>query len=189
MKKLLITALSLSLVFLSCLVVFGFQEEDKYNFSLKLNEEYLNLVNSKSSELSKGNNEKFGGDISKSSIDVQLFDLEETVKEEKNIEYSSGFKGVIKTLNGNFAFEGAGYLNKFTISEDREIYTGNYEGKIKNKKGTDTLTLSLRFDPETEETDIVVVSGVMGDTGILPFGQPFLFDKELNEINALAEKN
>lgn len=187
MKKIVGIIFILSIALTTLTFIFGFEEEKQLHFNLKLNEDYLKLVERKSPELSKGNANKFGGDITKSSLDVQFFDIVEIEKKENNISYESQIKGVIKTSSGNFNFKGDGDLNELTLSDGSQLFVGNYEAIIKNKQGENILTLSLRYDPNTEEIDIVVVSGVVGDTGILPFGQPFLLDDKLNEITELLE--
>lgn len=48
--------------------------------------------------------------------------------------------------------------------------------------------LTLRHNPETDESDVVMTSGLLGNTGILPFGQPFLMEDRLDEIQAIITK-
>lgn len=188
MKTKLTIFLTIASIAFGILFVFGFEKEEKIHLNLDLNEEYLNLVSEKSEKLVEGNDEKFGKDTKKSKIDLQITDLSEVQSHSNFIEYNTNLKGHIKTPSGNFNFTGTGELFLTQIFEDKWIYTGSYVGTIKNKKGEETLNISLRYDPETKESDVVVVSGVVYESGILPFGKPFLFDKDLNEIDRIKNE-
>lgn len=174
---LLILSLGISIFFL-----FGYNPENKLHLKLAINEENLTFLKSHSGDIAADNNNKFGGDVSKSSLDIQIYDLVELLTEDELESYTANIKGVVKTNEGNFNFIGEGELFKTQITEVGWVYTGSFEGEIRNKKGNETVNISLRHNPETDESDVVVVGGVVGNTGVLPYGQPFLYDNHLTEI-------
>lgn len=156
---------------------------DKIHLNLDVNEEYLDLVNTQSEELSQGTENKFGGNGKNSSINVHFTDFKPFEVIEGRESYEGFTKGVIKTPDGNFNFNGEGLIYKVKLQNGEWIYSGSFEGGFKNKIKDETFTISIRYNSETEESDITFVSGLLGDTGILPFGQPFLFQEEIEEIN------
>lgn len=159
-----------------------------HHFNLQINSEYLAMLKNKNQELVAGNNQKFGGDMSKSSINLHVEVPNATYADNNRKEYQATTKGVVKSISGNFNFNGIGTLHKIRLSNGEWIYSGMFEGNFKNRKDEETFTLTLRYNPETEESDVVFVSGLLGNTGILPFGQPFLMEEELDEIQNTVAK-
>lgn len=172
---------------ISVSILLGFEKKEKYHFNVDVNKEYLDLIQTQSPNLLEEGNNKFGGDLSKSSLNVHFTDFEEAIRiNENTFKQDSNFKGVVKTISGNFNFSGSGTMYTFELSNGELIKVGEYKGDIKNKKSDDTFTLSIRFNPKTDEVDIVGVSGLAGDgLATLPFGNPFLYDNDLDEIHQL----
>lgn len=187
MKRIILLTLSTIGILFGTVVLGGFDKEKKILLNLDLNEYYMNLISEKSSELSKGNGEKFGKDILKSKLNIQIYDFQLTEELAKREHYEAKVKGVIKAPTGNFNFEGDGDINKVMLDSNKEIYSGSFKGNVKNIKGDDVVTISFRYNPKTKESDVTVVSGFVGDTGILPFGSPFLYEEDLVEIREIIE--
>lgn len=160
--------------------------QNDLHFNLKVNTEYLRLLNSSNQELVEGNNNKFGGDLGKSSINIHVEDLKLLQTTSKKEEYEANTKGVIKSITGNYNFNGSGMLYKIKLSTGEWVYSGSFEGTFKNKSNEENFLITIRYNPDTEESDIVFVSGLLGNTGILPFGQPFIMEDELAEIQAIT---
>ena len=160
----------------------------KLHLNLPVNNEYLTMLNNNNQELVAGNNQKFGGDLSKSSINLHIEDLNATYEDNNRVEYEATTKGVVKAISGNYNFNGTGTLHKVRLSNGEWIYSGMFVGSINNQKGEETFTLTLRYNPTTDESDVVFVSGLLGNTGILPFGQPFLMEEKLVEIQNIIAK-
>lgn len=144
------------------------------------------MLNSSNQELVEGNNNKFGGDLGKSSINIHVEDLKLLQMTSKKEEYEANTKGVIKSITGNYNFNGSGMLYKIKLSNGEWVYSGSFEGIFKNKSNEENFVITIRYNPDTEESDIVFVSGLLGNTGILPFGQPFIMEDELAEIQAIT---
>jgi len=161
---------------------------EKIHLNLNVNEEYLALVSNQSEGMAEGNQEKFGKDINKSSINVHFTDFKSILTQENREDFEVSTKGVIKSPNGNFNFTGQGFVYKVKLSNGEWIYSGSFEGSFKNKVKDETFTISMRHNSETKESDVVFVSGVIGDSGVLPFGKPFLFEDELAEIEDIIRQ-
>ncbi|MEZ7171726.1 hypothetical protein [Sporosarcina sp. OR05] len=162
-------------------------EANKLHFNLSVNNEYLTMLHNRNQELVAGNKEKFGEDMSKSSIDLHV-DLKTTYANDEREEYEAAVKGVVKSVAGDNNFNGAGTLHKVKLSNNEWIYSGSFEGTSTTQNGEETFMLTLRYNPATEESDVVFTSGLLGNTGILPFGQPFLMEDQLDEIQAIIAK-
>ncbi|KAA0957598.1 hypothetical protein ACQKDD_17840 [Planococcus kocurii] len=155
---------------------------EKLLFNLNLNETYYDLVIASGGELGKGNANKFGGDIKKSSINISVDNMELVEENENKKLYNANTSGVIKSPTGNFNFSGKGEIYKVKLSTGDWVYSGSFEGDFKNKATNETFTISMRHNIDSGEVDVVFVSGVLGDTGVLPFGKPFLLDDKIIEI-------
>lgn len=156
------------------------------HFNLKVNTEYLELINNSSQELVEGNSNKFGGDLGKSSINIHIKDFRILQTTNNKEEYEASTKGVIKSITGNYNFNGTGMMYKIKLSTGEWVYSGSFEGTFKNKSNEENFVITIRYNPNTEESDIVFASGLLGNTGILPFGQPFIMEEELAEIQAIT---
>ena len=166
--------------------------EQKLHFNLGINTETLDFINNNYQEISEANQTKIGKTIEKSSINIQFFDVEKasenSLLEDDFDVYSTKTKGVIKTTEGNFNFEGSGDLYRVALSNNEIIYSSHLSGSFKNKKAEEEFTISMRYNPSTEQIDINFVSGVLGDSAILPFGKAFLTESQAIEIEEIIRK-
>lgn len=162
-------------------------QANKLHFYLPVNNEYLTMLHNRNQELVTGNKEKFGEDMSKSSIDLHI-DLKTTYAKDEREEYEATVKGFVKSVDGDNNFNGTGTLHKVKLSNKEWIYSGFFEGSSTTQNGKETFMLTLRHNPETDESDVVMTSGLLGNTGILPFGKPFLMEDRLDEIQAIIAK-
>lgn len=180
-KKLFFLFLSVGAA-VAFIFVTGFKKEEKLHFNLSLNEEYLDMVQSKNSDFKKDTDEKFGSNTKETKINLSIDNIVEVKSFSDFTENTADAKGVIKTPSGNFAFRSTGLLYKMILSDNKTIYYGDFQGTINNKVKEDVVNISMRYNPDTEETDISFVSGIVYETAILPFGNPFLFDDDLDLI-------
>lgn len=186
-KKILMPIVVLSVI-TTLLIIVGFNKETKILVNTDINERYLESFKVNNEELVKENDRKFGKDINKSSLNIQVFNLVEVENKTDITFYDAEIKGVIKSPTGNFNIKGTGDLQKLKLSNEKWIYNGDFEGEVINKIGTDTVTLSFLYDPETKETSIGLTSGLLGDIALLPFGQSFLSKQEIIELDEIIRK-
>lgn len=158
---------------------------NKLHFNLGINKQALEFF-MQNEEYAKPLENKIGRSLEKSSINIQFYDFKRTTEktlETNNLEeYSNFAKGVIKTPEGNFNFQGHGDLYLVKLESGEVIYQSTIDGNFKNKKSDENFSISMRYNPNTEDIDISFVSGLIGDSAILSFGTPFISDAEFNEI-------
>ncbi|MFS1518659.1 hypothetical protein V1503_19675 [Bacillus sp. SCS-151] len=182
-KNKLILFILIGVLFTSVMV--GFNNKETYDFKLDVNNQVLDFLEKESNPVIEKNEKKFGKKENEPNLKLDL----EIVNDETEVFDSfkiigAKVKGSIKTLESTFPFDGEGDLNLISFN-DREIYYGSVGIKIKNKSVEEEGALSIRLDPETNEVDVTITSGVIGDTAMLPFGTLFLTNEDLDAIDAI----
>ncbi|MDX8360123.1 hypothetical protein [Cytobacillus sp. IB215316] len=182
-KNKIILLILIGVIFASVMV--GFNNKETYEFKLDINNQVLDFLEKDSNPIIEKNEKKFGKKVNEPNLKLDL----EIVNDETEVFDSFSIVGAIvngniKTLEGTFPFNGEGDLNLISF-DNREIYYGSVEITIKNKSVEEYGMLSIRLDPETNEVDVTITSGVIGDTAMLPFGALFLTNEDLDAIDAI----
>ncbi|WP_227394375.1 hypothetical protein [Jeotgalibacillus aurantiacus] len=155
---------------------------EKMQFELDLNMEYLQMVLDNSPLLSEKNDEKLGTDLEGTQLEIEFNNFITLIESQNGSLYETEVEGTILSTDGNFDLNGNGEMYKVQLDDGSTIYEGSYKGDINTKAGEDTFNLTLRYNPDTEEIDIVITSGVIYETAILPFGTPFLLQPALDDL-------
>ncbi|WP_342528738.1 hypothetical protein MKY84_06400 [Chryseomicrobium sp. FSL W7-1435] len=164
---------------------FGFERDEKLVFNEKINLTFYEDLKTNQTDLIEFNNEKFGRDLDKSSINFKINDLIVRQENSRFTELSATGQGVLHLPEGNFDFNFEGMVYKVTLSNGKVILSGGLEGDIVNKAGEDKININLLYDYSTEKVYLGVTNGHHGELAALPFGNSKLSLDEINEINSL----
>ncbi|GIP29117.1 hypothetical protein J23TS9_42470 [Paenibacillus sp. J23TS9] len=155
---------------------------EKFNLKLDANERTIEAL--KNNPVTTNNNRKFEGKESESQMHLNLT-LDNNVNRVNDL-----FSTVPVDASGNlildkaYPFKGSGEMNLLSFN-GREIYYGRIEINMNHANGEDKGIISIRYEPSSGKIDATLTSGDIEDIAVIPFGQPFLTDADLDNIDSI----
>ncbi|MFC0187237.1 hypothetical protein ACFFJY_03010 [Fictibacillus aquaticus] len=156
---------------------------DKFAFTLPVNVESVESLMEKKNPLVQNNLKAFTSEYKNWKLQFDI-DLEEDKKiKQQGFTYfpEAKISGYMQNGNEKLNLTGSGYVNRFSF-EGRQLYVGYMVAAIPGLTASPNHKVSFRFDNESGEIDVSLMTGTQPDTAFLPFGKIFLFDMDYNAI-------
>ncbi|MDT3426636.1 hypothetical protein J2Z22_002162 [Paenibacillus forsythiae] len=180
MKKRIFLVLFCGIVFT---IFLAGASKESTKFNLKADANTQALENLKENPVFQSNEKKFKNLDKKAKvlIDLSLRNKQE-VKENYDLLDASITGNII--LDKAYPFTGEGQLSLISF-DNRSVYYGSIDINMRTPLGDDFGSLSMRYEPGTNQLDISVTSGDINDSAMIPFGTPFLTWDDLEKVDKI----
>lgn len=168
------------------------QKDEKIIFDLEINKEDLDLFQNSDHPVVKNNDQLFGTAVEESSLQmtIHLSKRKTAYKTDKLIDYRARVNGKIINKKTPIEFTAEETISLITLKDGRQIYIGHLTGKpTKDSKGVTHMTISFRKDANSDDVDVSINVGIIGNSSLLLFGKPFLLDEEIYEYQDISVQN